>query len=91
MSEPDPRLRLRVFVDGYMAAEVWIDSSDPDARQVMTAVQHQHQVIVQAAHIAGLPWMLEVYDPELPEGCAYLRVGTDTRGMVVPLRTITLP
>lgn len=73
------RVRLRVFVGGELADELWVD---PDASD---EEQRGHIVAAQTAADAGLPWMVELHDPSLPPDQAYMRFGTDPRGMLVPL------
>jgi hypothetical protein len=80
----DPRLRFRVFVDGQLAAQTWIDCSAPNAQRQMDTAKAMHLEIVNRAVAAGKVWLTEVYDPELPDEEAYTRFGTDRNGMVLP-------
>jgi hypothetical protein len=80
----DPRLRFRVWDDGRLADEHWIDADTATAGDAEAAAARQAAIVAAAAE-AGRPWLAEVYDPALPEGRAYLRWGTDTAGMVNPV------
>lgn len=80
----DPRLRLRVWIDGRLAAETWLDVSSPDVERVADAATDSHSALVQRADRDGRRWLVEVYDPARPEREAYARFGTDTAGMVDP-------
>lgn len=89
----DPRLRFRIYVDGQLAAETWLDCLDADASELAGFAAEIHAEITNAADRAGRKWLTEVYDPDQPEDRAYLRFGTDTRGMTEPrpVETIHLP
>ena len=91
MSGPaDPRLRLRLYIDGAVFDEVWIDVSHADAQLRMDAAQHRHLALTGQAADRGQRWMVEVYDPARPEAEAYMRFGTDPLGMVEPREVETL-
>jgi hypothetical protein len=76
------RLRLRVYVDGEIADETWLPGDVPNAGK---DAGHRHRAITDAANAAGKLWLVELYDPAEPEETAYMRYGTDRRGMVLPL------
>jgi hypothetical protein len=81
----DARLRFRVYLGGELADEVWIDAADPGSRDQATMTAIMQADICQRAALDGVPWLLEVFDPGSPAGCAYLRLGTDTDGMTLPV------
>ena len=81
----DPRLRFRIWVDAHLVDEVWLNSSDPADRARVPEVRDAHLAIAEAADKDGLLWLVEVYDPALPDDVAYQRIGTDTRGMTAPV------
>ena len=80
----DPRLRFRLWIDGELLDEVWIDSNDADADEQATAVQKRHEQLAAEADGYGYPWLIEVYDPAEPSETAYVRFGTDREGMTEP-------
>jgi hypothetical protein len=83
--EPDGGLRLRLFIDGQLHDERWLTASlhhDGIARE--TALMHR--AAVDEAEANGLTWLIEVFDPDVPADSAYLRFGTDTAGMIAPMR-----
>jgi hypothetical protein len=82
---PDSRLRLRLWIDGALIDEAWIDSLDPRAQDLTATVSEVHSHLAELADAHGVPWLTEVYDPEAPEDQAYIRVGTDKDGMVQPV------
>lgn len=82
-------IRFRLYVDGVLADEWWIGAGAGDADAVAEAVMARHAAVAVAAHVHGRPWLLECYDPGLPEGEAYLRMGTDARGMVCPAPVVS--
>jgi hypothetical protein len=83
-THPDNRLRLRLWIGGELRDEVWITADDPGALTKATLTGSVHIAAVERAEAAGSRWLVEVYDPDAPEGEAYLRFGTDTAGMVAP-------
>lgn len=76
----DPRLRLRLYVDGELADETWLDATDQSADDITTATARMHASACQAAEAAGLEWRIEVYDPEAPGQLRILTIGTDITG-----------
>jgi hypothetical protein len=72
-------LRMRLYVGGQLADEVWLTDLDEAGR-----VSERHQSIAADADRAGQSWLIEVYDPAKPERAAYVRFGTDKDGMVAP-------
>jgi hypothetical protein len=55
-----------------IADEVWLDRTEDAA-----GAGNRHADMCADAEARGLPWLLEVYDPDLPEPAAYVRYGTD--------------
>lgn len=80
----DPRLRFRIYIDATLADQTWIDASNPDAQRITTKLQHKHHRMARTAEQAGQAWLIEIYNPAMPDDQAYLRFGTDTAGMVAP-------
>lgn len=68
-------LRFRVYVDGRLADERWLDL-DSDFHAAIAA---QNEVIGRSER-----WLIEVYNPDAPEDQAYVRFGGDRQGMVEP-------
>ncbi len=85
MTTPDSRIRLRLWIDGALIDEAWIDAADDDSPAIVATVSAVHSHLAELADAHGVPWLTEVYDPEAPEDHAYLRVGTDKEGMVQPI------
>jgi len=83
----DPRLRFRIWVDGRLRDEAWIDTTDPGRQAKVEAVQLRQAGIARQASEDKLLWMSEVYDPAQPDNTAYIRWGTDKAGMVAPMET----
>lgn len=71
----DPRLRIRLYVDGQLADEVWIDARDPGHHAQTDAAQDRHMALAAAAHRAGQSWCMEAFDPAEPPHRAYIRFG----------------
>jgi|HubBroStandDraft_3_1064219.scaffolds.fasta_scaffold00345_4 hypothetical protein len=78
-------LRLRFWIGGQLRDEVWIDASDPRSGELAEFCATYHANQADMANAAGVPWLVEVYNPELPDEHAYVRFGTDTDGMVAPI------
>jgi hypothetical protein len=78
-------MRFRLWVGGELADEVWIDSTNPDADALMARFGTRQGKSAAEAAAAGRRWLVEVYDPALPEDHAYLRFGTDDHGMRDPV------
>ena len=81
--DPDPRLRFRIWTAGHLVAEQWLDVL-VIAERGSDGLGLAHARIAMEASKAGQPWLVEIYDPEMPEDQAYLRFGTDTAGMTQP-------
>jgi hypothetical protein len=81
MPEPVPhdQLRVRLYLGGQLADERWLSLADPDDT---TWVGLAHVEAAAEADRTGVLWLVEVFDPDLPEEAAYKRFGTDTAGMV---------
>lgn len=80
----DPRARFRLFVNGVLVDEAWIDVNNPDVGRHADTIKDRHARLAQAADDAGKVWMAESFDPALPEDMAYNRMGTDASMMVDP-------
>lgn len=91
MPEPPPphfqhlRLRLRFWTGGQLRDEVWLSADDTDAAALAEHVATHHAQLAHLAEAAGVPWLVEAFDPSAEEGSAYVRYGTDTAGMVQPV------
>lgn len=87
----DPRLRLRLYVEGTLMDEVWIeDATRPAAEAEARAITERHLQLALDAEAHGLRWQVETWDPALPEGKQYFRMGTDTAGMGRPVAAESL-
>jgi hypothetical protein len=86
----NPWIRDRLFVQGTLVDEAWINCSRPDFEAVSQAVMEKHQRLAMAALDHGLPWLNELYDPSMPEDDAYVRFGTD-RSMCVEPASVWTP
>lgn len=82
---PDTALRLRFWFGRRLRDEVWLDAADPEADHLAEQVSAYHLRLSDLADAAGVPWLVEVYDPAAPEDQAYRRYGTDAEGMVLPI------
>lgn len=81
----DPRVRFRVYIAGKLTAESWLDTSNPDYGRMSADIGDAHAELVNAAETRGQLWLIESYQPGLPEHRAYTRMGTDPAGMVDPI------
>ena len=81
----DPRLRFRLYLAGQLTDETWIDVGATDADATADATSARHRAAADAAESEGFTWMIEVFDPAAPPGTGYLRIGTDTCGMIAPV------
>jgi hypothetical protein len=79
----DPHLRFRVFTGGRLAVEHWFDARTVKPGDVV-AMARDHAHHCREADEAGLPWLVEIYDPARPPDRAYIRWGTDHAGMCKP-------
>lgn len=86
--DPAVALRLRFWIGGELRDEVWINQSDLRAQELFDFCSTFHLAQAELADAAGVPWLIEAYNPALPEANAYLRYGTDTDGMVSPIAII---
>jgi hypothetical protein len=93
----DPRMRFRMWVGGELRAEEWLTIDDPDADAKADAIRTQHMQLAVAAHLAGIPWLCEVWDPAgnlrspitgQPGEC--MRFGTDRSGMHEPAELVLI-
>jgi hypothetical protein len=77
----DPRglLRFRLFIGGYLIDQTW--ASSPAQAE---GIQARHEQLTIAAERGGALWLIEVFDPDVPEDAAYLRFGTDTAMITAP-------
>lgn len=85
--DDDPRLRFRVYVDGVLVEEVWLDAENDADHERVLAIRERHKAMADQADADGKHWMVEVYEPALPKDRAYTRFGTDANGMVDPRPT----
>jgi hypothetical protein len=84
MTKTDSRLRFRLFIDGELVDENWIDSKSCDMPTESIMLGLKHAAVYTKAEAEGKLWMSEIYDPERPEDSAYVRIGTDKSMMVQP-------
>lgn len=82
----DPRMRFRVWIAAKLVDQTWVDTTNPEADEIVDNIKARHAAIVDQACRAGKPWLVEVYDPAKPEAEAYFRFGDDTAGMTDPRR-----
>lgn len=74
-------LRFRLYVAGELVDEQWVDETEPGALAMAEKVARaQHD----ETRRRGKAWMVEVFNPDAALERAYLRFGTDTRGMLDP-------
>jgi ribosomal protein L37E len=91
-TNPETSLRFRLWIDGILADETWIDGADPDVRAQSDTAAHRMRERADAADAAGGVWLLEVFNPTAPADAAYLRIGSDVAGMAAPVEpSITCP
>jgi hypothetical protein len=70
--------RFRVYVDGQLVHEEWIQPDAPDADfHALVAAQNER---IGAAE----RWLIEMFQPGVPEDEAYTRFGGDRDGVVEP-------
>ena len=81
----DPRMRFRVWVDGMLVGETWVDARDADAEAQAARISEHHLSIAQLADAVGSLWLVEVFDPARPVHSGAVRWGTDPAGMVDPI------
>lgn len=74
----DPRLRFRLYLGGRLAAEHWLDATNPDHLDHTDTLRRHHKQATDRADADGTPWLIEIYDPAKPPATAYLRYGTAT-------------
>jgi hypothetical protein len=79
-----PMLRARMYVGGELRDEQWLDVSDPGHEEATDELLRRHLDLAERSTAAGLSWLLEMYDPGLPAGLRYLRLGTDATRMANP-------
>lgn len=85
MDKDAMRIRVRLYVKRVLVAEEW-------ARGIEHAeeIGARHGAIVLDADERNDSWLMEFYDPAMPEDRAYLRMGSDAFGMRDP-RPVTDP
>lgn len=81
----DPRLRFRIWIEGKLIDEAWISVEEAGAEHQFAAIMGGHMALVETATNHGSMWLIECYDPAKPRDEAYLRIGSDTEGMVAPM------
>jgi len=80
------KLRFRLWVAGKIAAEEWvIYADDEQAGDMGHVVGARHAHLAEQAETDGKLWLLEVWNPGLPEDQAYIRYGTDKAGLTDPV------
>lgn len=69
-------IRVRLYLDGRIAAEDWIavDDEGPGRAGALAVV---HRDTAEGADAAGRLWCVEIYDPDAPDAVAYTRYGSD--------------
>lgn len=73
------RLAIRVFLDGKKVSE---ESLTADTLDVVRALAEKH-----ADMLAGIAGMVEIeFLDEPDESQRYFRIGTDPRGMAIPIK-----
>ena len=78
-------LRFRTYVDSALVTNDWIDCREPDVDRAVVAVREYQWALVDLANDKDKVWMIEVYDPDAAPEAQYLRIGTDTSMVEVPL------
>src|SRR3954470_6185399 len=84
MSRPGEGLRFRVFLDGEIHVEEWLDEQDDIA-----AAQMRHAE--EASKYPDKKFMIEIFDPDAPEEEAYVRFGSSPDDMVMPMMAMVYP
>lgn len=74
-----PRARFRLYVEGIVVDEEWIDKASHADRCAQRQI-----MLARAAHKAGRKWIAEMFDPNAPTDQAYMRFGTDRSRMLRP-------
>ena len=79
-------VRCRVFIDAVQVAEGWIPVTATDGGAGRAAaLAADHVRMVEDAIARGGVWLVELFDPGMPEADAYMRFGTDRAGMTAPV------
>lgn len=73
-------LRFRLYIDGQLLDELWVY----DMFAAHAAAASQGGVAAQAIR-HGLPYLVEVFDPDAQPEHAHVRFGNDTAGMGRPI------
>lgn len=85
-----------VSVGGPMAdwlqVKIWIDAEKVVDERLfgwnVTGLGEQHTQLVAAAAQTGHKWLVEVTDPDAPPGEGNIRFGSDSDGMVMPIKMV---
>lgn len=88
----DPGLRFRMWIDGQLVSDDWVDTSQPGAQAQVEAIQAGAAAprrAGQAERGNGGWWRCGILRPRQTRHT--VRFGTDRDGMVLPIETITLP
>lgn len=88
MDSHESRVRFRVWIDGQLVDELWVDARDSTRLHRVEQVWQRHQDLVGKAEADGRPWAIEIYDPSRPEDQA-LRFGTDGTAIKGPTRDLS--
>ena len=67
----DPRMRLRLWINGSLASETWFGTGNEDHAATTDRLLGQCAELIEAQ--PGCAWLAEVFDPSKPAGCAYER------------------
>jgi hypothetical protein len=67
----DPRIRLRLWINGDLATETWIDTSSDTHAAITDRLLDECAQLIEAQ--PGCVWMAEIYDPSEPADRAYQR------------------
>ena len=83
MNGIDPRLRFRVFIDGELVDETWVNVCTFERLDTIEQVWARHHRLIAQAQTEGKRWLIEIHDPRIPEDQA-LRFGTEQAGIQQP-------
>lgn len=61
-------LRFRLYIAGTLRDETTLRAEDHDADDLALVLGRFHAELCAGADDAGLPWRLEVYDPDEDQG-----------------------
>lgn len=75
MEQPSDTVRIRVFVDGELVEEDWLNDDNSEELGL------KHFALTEGQD----RWLVEVFNPHVPEEGAYVRFGTDDSMMTEPI------